>query len=44
MGEANDSWEKCMASLDEAIKYLQECQEKLKKASKNMDKVRSIIR
>uniref|UniRef100_A0A6M3LR91 Uncharacterized protein n=1 Tax=viral metagenome TaxID=1070528 RepID=A0A6M3LR91_9ZZZZ len=33
-------WEICLANLTDAIKYLQECQENLAKALKNIDELR----
>ena len=35
------NWEICQANLTDAIKYLQECQEELEKALKNLEELRN---
>ena len=34
------NWEICLDNLTDAIKYLQECRERLEKALKNIDELR----
>jgi len=36
------NWELCLAYLDDCIKDLQECQERLGMASKNLDEIKEI--
>jgi len=36
------NWEICQADLDDAIKHLQECRERLEKMLKNIDELRDV--